>query len=93
MRNRPGALCVLEKKKLIDTQNGFVDTFNWMVDVIDELTKGNAKVQEVTLATDLKYDEDTHKFTIKTQKARVLVLGTGKKDETVFEATPMSDET
>ena len=34
---KPGVLCHLKKGKLIDTQEGFVDTFNWMVDYINNL--------------------------------------------------------
>ena len=37
MSLRPGTLCKLEKGKLIDSQQGFVDTFNWMVDFINNL--------------------------------------------------------
>lgn len=37
MSLRPGTLCKLEKGKLIDSQEGFVDTFNWMVDFIENL--------------------------------------------------------
>ena len=40
MANKPAALCQLEKDKLIDTQNGFVDTFNWAVNAIANLTGG-----------------------------------------------------
>lgn len=35
--NRPGVLCHLTKEKLIDVQQGFVDTFNWMVDFINNI--------------------------------------------------------
>ena len=34
---RPALLCHLQKGKMIDTQEGFVDTFNWMVDYINNL--------------------------------------------------------
>lgn len=37
MSNRPGTLCHLEKGKILDTQVGFVDTYNWMVDYINNL--------------------------------------------------------
>ena len=37
MSVRPETLCKLEKGKLIDSQEGFVDTFNWMVDFINNL--------------------------------------------------------
>ena len=40
MANRPATLCELDKGKLIDTQDGFVDTFNFAVRAIDNL-KGN----------------------------------------------------
>lgn len=30
MAQKPAQLCVLQKEKLIDTQKGFVDTFNWV---------------------------------------------------------------
>lgn len=34
---RPAILCKLEKDKLLDAQPGFVDTFNWMVDFINNI--------------------------------------------------------
>lgn len=34
---RPGILCKLEKGVLIDTQRGFVDTFNWIVDFCNNI--------------------------------------------------------
>ena len=34
---RPAILCHLKKGQMIDTQVGFVDTFNWMVDYINNL--------------------------------------------------------
>lgn len=40
MANRPPNLCELEKGKLIDTQQGFADTFNWAVRSIDNLKGG-----------------------------------------------------
>lgn len=40
MANRPATLCELEKGKLIDTQQGFVDTFNFAVRAIDNLKGG-----------------------------------------------------
>ena len=44
MANRPPFLCELDKDKLIDTQVGFVDTFNWAVRAIDNLA-GEGKVK------------------------------------------------
>ncbi len=45
MANRPGFLCELQKGKLIDTQPGFADTFNYAVRSIDNLKGGrNCKV-------------------------------------------------
>lgn len=46
MSLRPGTLCKLEKGRLIDSQKGFVDTFNWMVDFIENL-KGDGERIEV----------------------------------------------
>ena len=40
MANRPAFLCELDKGKLIDTQVGFVDTFNYAVRAIDNLKGG-----------------------------------------------------
>ena len=37
MSARPAILCKLKKGQLIDVQEGFVDTFNWMVDFINNL--------------------------------------------------------
>lgn len=40
MAIKPGVLCTLRKDKLIDTQNGFVDTFNWVVSAVNNLKGG-----------------------------------------------------
>lgn len=40
MADRPPFLCELDKNKLIDTQVGFVDTFNYAVRAIDNLEGG-----------------------------------------------------
>ena len=40
MAIKPGTLCTLEKDKLIDTQQGFVDTFNWVVASVNNLKGG-----------------------------------------------------
>lgn len=40
MANKPGVLCTLQKDKLIDTQPGFVDTFNWLVAAVNNLKGG-----------------------------------------------------
>lgn len=40
MAIKPGVLCTLEKDKLIDTQQGFVDTFNWVVASVNNLKGG-----------------------------------------------------
>lgn len=40
MANRPGVLCTLQKDRLIDTQPGFVDTFNWLVAAVNNLKGG-----------------------------------------------------
>ena len=40
MADRPPFLCELDKGKLIDTQVGFVDTFNYAVRAIDNLEGG-----------------------------------------------------
>ncbi len=37
MAAKPPILCKLKKGQLIDVQEGFVDTFNWMVDYINNL--------------------------------------------------------
>jgi len=42
---KPDRLCKLEKDKLIDSQEGFVDTFNWMVDFINNL-KGEGDINK-----------------------------------------------
>ena len=48
MANRPPFLCELEKGKFVDTQFGFVDTFNWAVRAIDNLEGGkNCEVEWV----------------------------------------------
>ena len=40
MANKPGVLCTLQKDKLIDSQAGFVDTFNWVVASVNNLKGG-----------------------------------------------------
>lgn len=46
MADRPAQICQLEKGKLIDGQQGFVDTFNWAVQSIANLEGGqNCEVQ------------------------------------------------
>lgn len=40
MANKPGVLCTLQKDKLIDSQPGFVDTFNWLVAAVSKLKGG-----------------------------------------------------
>jgi len=46
MADRPAQICQLEKGKLVDTQQGFVDTFNWAVQSIANLEGGqNCEVQ------------------------------------------------
>jgi len=47
---RPGLLCKLKKDESIYTQDGFVDTFNWMVDYINNL-KGDKDNIEVSNPT------------------------------------------
>ena len=45
MSVRPMVLCKLEKGKLIDTQENFVDTFNWMVDYINNLRGDDSNIE------------------------------------------------
>ena len=85
-------LCKLEKGKIIDAQKGFVDTFNWMVSVLDELTPINAKISDLTVLVGSEYDASTHKFTVKTRKARAIVLESRDQESTVFEATALTGE-
>jgi len=47
---RPGILCKLKKDESIYNQEGFVDTFNWMVDYINNL-KGDTENIEVSNPT------------------------------------------
>lgn len=50
---RPAILCKLQKGTLIDAQPHFVDTFNWMVDFINNLKgEGEIKPNESTLVVD-----------------------------------------
>lgn len=50
---RPQVLCKLEKGKVIDAQSGFVDTFNWMVDFINNLI---GEGEEIAGKSDLRVD-------------------------------------
>ena len=50
---RPPVLCKLEKGKVIDAQPGFVDTFNWMVDFINNLI---GEGEEIAGKSDLRVD-------------------------------------
>lgn len=46
MADKPAQICQLQKGQLIDTQQGFVDTFNWAVSSIANLSGGqNAEVK------------------------------------------------
>ena len=84
----PAKICFLEKGKLIDVQNGFVDTFNWMADVLDTLSKSSLYV-----ATAGEYSSKTHKMKLKRISFQNLLKGqTTTTDQTVFEATPISEE-
>lgn len=40
MADRPAQICQLEKGKLVDTQQGFVDTFNWVAQSVANLQGG-----------------------------------------------------
>lgn len=40
MADRPAQICQLEKGKLIDTQQGFADTFNWVAQSVANLQGG-----------------------------------------------------
>lgn len=42
---RPARLCKLAKGKVIDAQDGFVETFNWMVDFINNLCGDGEKIE------------------------------------------------
>lgn len=53
MAARPQVLCKLEKGKVIDAQSGFVDTFNWMVDFINNL---RGEGEEIAGNSDLRVD-------------------------------------
>ena len=45
MATKPAQICQLQKGKLIDTQKGFVDTFNWVAQSVANLDGGeNCKV-------------------------------------------------
>ncbi len=45
MSLRPGSVCKLEKGKLIDSQQGFVDTFNWLVDFCSNLNGDGERIE------------------------------------------------
>ena len=92
MASKPSKICKLQKGKILDAQRGFVDTFNWMADLLDQLTKGTAVVKEVELCTEPKYSEKTHKLTFKRVKARVIATERVGKDKTIFEAAAHSAE-
>lgn len=40
MANKPAQLCQLQKGIMVDSQEGFCDTFNWAVNAIANLTGG-----------------------------------------------------
>ena len=80
---KPGELCHLEKEKLIDVQENFVDTFNWLVDFCDNLKgdadeDGGAKAEtkkHITVDTTLS-DQPVIRFS-----------GTGEEEEEEEEAS------
>lgn len=41
MSARPNTVCHLKKGKLVDTNEGFVDTFNWVADSMHNLKGGD----------------------------------------------------
>ena len=50
---RPAILCKLRKGKLIDAQPNFVETFNWMVDFINNLRgEGEINAEASTIVVD-----------------------------------------
>ena len=51
MGAKPDKVCVLEKDKLIDGQQGFVDTFNWLVSFCSNL-KGEKGITVDTKVSD-----------------------------------------
>lgn len=65
---RPPILCVLEKGKIIDAQEGFVDTFNWLVEFCGNL-KGEGEEAANTEST-LKLD--------RTDESHPVIRGAGK---------------
>ena len=48
---KPKVLCVLEKGKLIDVQDGFVDTFNWMCSWISKFKAGSSPCADFEVDT------------------------------------------
>lgn len=88
MKTKPAKLCTLTKGKIIDAHKGFVDTFNWMVDVLDTLSKSTIYVVDSG-----EYSSKNHKLTLKRVKLANLIKGNGTtEDQTVFTATPISEE-
>lgn len=51
MATKPAVLCKLQKDQLIDTQKGFVDTFNWLVDFCSNL-QGDGNIEVDTQKSD-----------------------------------------
>ena len=95
MTPKPTTLCTLEKGKLLDTQENFVDTFNWMVGLLDSLTDGlNSQVVNVDIVEKAKYDSEKKKLTVTRRNANIIVTDEGKphQPEEVFEAVPISEE-
>lgn len=87
---KPAILCKLKKGKIIDSHKGFVETFNWLVDTLDDLTK-NAKEIDVVVGTE--YDTDTHKLKNKTKSIKVLaIVDDIESEDEVFTAVPLSEE-
>jgi len=52
MSLRPGTVCKLERGKLIDSQRGFVDTFNWLVDFCSNLNGDGERIEVDKSMTD-----------------------------------------
>ena len=64
MSLRPGSVCKLEKGKLIDSQKGFVDTFNWLVDFCSNLNGDGERIEVDKSMSDapvVRYVEDDEK--------------------------------
>lgn len=102
MAVKPESVCVLEKGKLIDVQEGFVDTFNWLVSFCSNIDgeKGEVTGDDGDDDDDGKFvavvDKEVSDFPVIRIEGKMAKSGGGKEyvagDDTNIVFTPETDD-